>query len=67
MKPAISPAPAGPPRFVAPDGFELDTAVGSAINDLYLAPETQVVLKEHGIALTSFARAFGYRSDLKSE
>jgi hopanoid biosynthesis associated protein HpnK len=31
------------------------------------APETQVVLKEHGIALTSFARAFGYRSDLKSE
>ena len=31
------------------------------------APETQVVLKEHGIALTSFARAFGYRNDLKSE
>jgi chitin disaccharide deacetylase len=31
------------------------------------ARETQVVLKEHGIALTSFARAFGYRSDLKSE
>jgi hopanoid biosynthesis associated protein HpnK len=31
------------------------------------APETQVVLNEHGIALTSFARAFGYRSDLKSE
>jgi len=31
------------------------------------APETQVVLKEHGIALTSFARAFGYKSDLKSE
>jgi hopanoid biosynthesis associated protein HpnK len=31
------------------------------------APETQVVLKEHGIALTSFAQAFGYRSDLKSE
>jgi len=27
------------------------------------APETQVVLKEHGIALTSFARAFGYRTD----
>lgn len=31
------------------------------------APETQVVLKEHGIALTSFARAFGYKNDLKSE
>jgi len=31
------------------------------------APETQVVLKEQGIALTSFARAFGYKSDLKSE
>jgi chitin disaccharide deacetylase len=31
------------------------------------APETQVVLKEHGIALTSFERAFGYKSDLKSE
>jgi chitin disaccharide deacetylase len=27
------------------------------------APETQVVLKEHGIALTSFTRAFEYRSD----
>ena len=31
------------------------------------APETQVVLKEHGIALTSFARAFGYKNDLKPE
>jgi hopanoid biosynthesis associated protein HpnK len=31
------------------------------------APQTQVVLKEQGIALTSFARAFGYRSELKSE
>lgn len=31
------------------------------------APETQVVLKEHGIALTSFARASSYRSHLKSE
>jgi RHH-type proline utilization regulon transcriptional repressor/proline dehydrogenase/delta 1-pyrroline-5-carboxylate dehydrogenase len=42
MKPT-SPAPAGPPRFVVPDAAALDTAVGSAINDLYLAPETQVV------------------------
>jgi len=31
------------------------------------APETRVVLKENGIALTSFAQASGYRSDLKSE
>jgi hopanoid biosynthesis associated protein HpnK len=31
------------------------------------APETQVVLKERGIALTSFARASRYPSDLKSE
>jgi len=31
------------------------------------APETQVALKKHGIALTSFARAFGYKNDLKSE
>jgi hopanoid biosynthesis associated protein HpnK len=31
------------------------------------APEMRVVLKEHGIALTSFAQAFGHRSDLKSE
>jgi hopanoid biosynthesis associated protein HpnK len=31
------------------------------------APETQVLLKEHGIALTSFARACGYKNDLKSE
>ena len=29
------------------------------------APETQVVLKEHGIALTSFARAFGIQERLK--
>jgi len=31
------------------------------------APETKVVLKEQGIALTSFAQAFGCRSDSKSE
>ncbi len=31
------------------------------------APETRVALKKHGIALTSFARAFGYKNDLKSE
>jgi hopanoid biosynthesis associated protein HpnK len=31
------------------------------------APETQVLLKEHGIELTSFARAFGYKNHLKSE
>ena len=31
------------------------------------APETRVVLQEQGIVLTSFARAFGYKSDLKSE
>lgn len=31
------------------------------------APETQVILKEHGIALTSYAQAFGHTSDLKSE
>ncbi len=31
------------------------------------APEVQVVLKEHGIELTSFARAAGYRNHLKSE
>ena len=31
------------------------------------APETKVVLKEQRIALTSFARAFGYRSDSKLE
>ena len=43
MKPATSPAPAGPPSFVVADGAALDTAVGSTINDLYLAPETQVV------------------------
>src|SRR5262245_22271173 len=43
MKPAKSPAPAGPPRFVVPDGAALDTAVGAAINDLYLTPETPVV------------------------
>jgi predicted glycoside hydrolase/deacetylase ChbG (UPF0249 family) len=31
------------------------------------APEMRVVLKEQGIELTSFAQAFGHRSDLKSE
>jgi chitin disaccharide deacetylase len=31
------------------------------------APETKVVLKEQRIALTSFVRAFGYRSDSKLE
>jgi predicted glycoside hydrolase/deacetylase ChbG (UPF0249 family) len=31
------------------------------------APETQIVLKEHGIALTSFARAFRYKNHSKSE
>src|SRR5262245_7775608 len=31
------------------------------------APETKMVLKEHGITLTSFAQAFGYRNDLESE
>jgi RHH-type transcriptional regulator, proline utilization regulon repressor / proline dehydrogenase / delta 1-pyrroline-5-carboxylate dehydrogenase len=43
MKPAIPAASAGPPRFVVRDRAALDTAVGAAINDLYLAPETQVV------------------------
>lgn len=31
------------------------------------APETQVLLKENGIELTSFARAFGHKNHLKSE
>jgi len=31
------------------------------------APETQTLLKEHGIALTSFARALGYKNHLKCE
>ena len=35
--------------------------------DALTAPETQAVLKERGIALTSFARAFACRSSLKSE
>jgi predicted glycoside hydrolase/deacetylase ChbG (UPF0249 family) len=30
------------------------------------APETHIVLKEHGIALTSFARALAYKKHLKS-
>src|SRR5689334_12387335 len=29
--------------FVVPDGASLDTAVGAAINERYLAPETEVV------------------------
>lgn len=35
--------------------------------DALTASETQVFLKEHGIALTSFARAFGYKNEFKSE
>ena len=31
------------------------------------APQTRVLLKKHGIVLTSFTHVFGYRSDLKSE
>jgi predicted glycoside hydrolase/deacetylase ChbG (UPF0249 family) len=34
--------------------------------DTLTAPETQMVLKEHGIKLTSFARAFEYKNGLKS-
>jgi chitin disaccharide deacetylase len=34
--------------------------------DALTAPEMRTFLKEQGIALTSFARAFGYKSDLKS-
>ena len=30
-------------RFVVADGATLDTPVGAAINELYLAPETEVV------------------------
>ena len=30
-------------RFVVADGATLDTPVGAAINELYLAPETDVV------------------------